>query len=130
MFFKTDENLHPDLATLLRQHGHDAMTVWDQNLRGYSDADIATVCKREGRVLVTLDMGFADIRSYPPQDYPGIVVLRLESQNRNRVLAAFARVIPLLAENPPVGKLWIVEETDVRIRGGNQDSGASPATSH
>jgi hypothetical protein len=36
---------------------------------GHSDAEIAQVCQREARVLVTMDLDFADIRAYPPQDY-------------------------------------------------------------
>jgi hypothetical protein len=32
--FKTDENLPIEAATLLRQHGHDALTVSDQSLAG------------------------------------------------------------------------------------------------
>jgi hypothetical protein len=28
--FKIDENLHSDAAGLLRRHGHDAVTVYDQ----------------------------------------------------------------------------------------------------
>ncbi|HUY31318.1 MAG TPA: DUF5615 family PIN-like protein [Pirellulales bacterium] len=35
MHFKTDENLHPKAADLLRQNGHDALTVYDQGLRGH-----------------------------------------------------------------------------------------------
>lgn len=77
MRFKTDENLHPDVAGFLRAKGHDALTVWDQGLRGRPDADIAEVCRSESRALVTLDVGFADIRAYPPQNYPGLIVLRL-----------------------------------------------------
>jgi Domain of unknown function (DUF5615) len=38
MRFKIDENLHPEVAELLRQHRHDATTVYDQGLRGHSDA--------------------------------------------------------------------------------------------
>ncbi len=30
MPFKIDENLHPDVATFLREHGHDAMTIDDK----------------------------------------------------------------------------------------------------
>ena len=41
MRFKTDENVHPDVAALLREQGHDAATVWDQSLRGATDANLA-----------------------------------------------------------------------------------------
>lgn len=115
--FKTDENLHPDVAQYLRANGHDAHTVWDQALRGASDQALAQVCRAEGRVLMTLDLDFADIRVYPPQQYAGIIVLRLASQSRNHVLRSVTRLIPLLAESDIVGHLWIVDEQSVRVRG-------------
>ena len=31
--FKIDENLHPDVASFMREHGHDVLTVWDKGLR-------------------------------------------------------------------------------------------------
>ena len=68
MQFKIDENLHSDAADLLRQHGHDALTVHEQGLRGHTDMDIANVCQQEARAIVTLDLDFADIRVYSPGD--------------------------------------------------------------
>src|SRR5436190_1527827 len=46
-------------------------TVYDQGLRGHDDGDIADVCRREQRALVTLDLDFSDVRVYPPAHYPG-----------------------------------------------------------
>ena len=34
---------------------------------GADDSTLAHVCHRETRVLITLDVGFGDIRQYPPQ---------------------------------------------------------------
>jgi predicted nuclease of predicted toxin-antitoxin system len=118
MRFKVDENLHPDAADLLRSAGHDAMTVFDQGLRGHRDQDNATICQREQRAIVTLDLDFSNIRQYPPEDYPGIIVLRLANKSRQPVLSALTRVVPLLTTEPLAGCLWIVEEQRVRIRAG------------
>lgn len=49
MRFKTDENLHPELAVFLRENGHDALTVWDEELRGHPDTDLAAACQSEQR---------------------------------------------------------------------------------
>ena len=73
-------------------------------------------CQEEGRVLVTLDMDFADIRAYPPSGFPGIIVLRLGRQDRLHVLNVFTRALALLHTDPLEGRLWIVEEDRVRIR--------------
>lgn len=83
MRFKLDENLPIEFAHLLRMHGHDAVTVLDQGLGGAPDPDLAQVCSRENRVLVTFDTDFSDIRMYPPDTHSGIVVLRLADQARD-----------------------------------------------
>jgi predicted nuclease of predicted toxin-antitoxin system len=116
MQFKIDENLHADTAGLLRQHGHDALTVFEQGLRGYADTDIATVCQQEARAIVTLDLDFSDIRIYPPTDYHGIIVLRVSDQSRASILQVLGRIIPLFGTEPLAGRLWIVNEHQVRIR--------------
>lgn len=119
MLFKVDENLHSEAAELLREAGHDAMTVFDQGLRGHADRQIADVCRNEQRVIVTLDLDFSDIRKFPPTDYAGIIVLRLPDQSRSSIRRALKQVLPLLTLEPLAGYLWIIEEDRVRIRGGN-----------
>ncbi|MEK6674872.1 MAG: DUF5615 family PIN-like protein [Planctomycetota bacterium] len=117
MRFKTDENVHPQTALFLRRHGHDAVTVWDQNLRGSSDLELGNVCRRELRVLITLDQDFADIRRFPPEEFEGILVLRLRRSNRRETLRVLDRMIPLLENLPLKGHLWIVDDNGIRIRG-------------
>lgn len=119
MRFKTDENLHPSIAEFLGQQSHDVLTVWDENLRGCRDERIAEVCRAEGRALLTLDVDFADIRNYPPDKHPGIVVLRLARQDRTFVLGVVQRIAPLFKTETVEGRLWIVDETKVRVRGGD-----------
>jgi predicted nuclease of predicted toxin-antitoxin system len=116
MRWKLDENLPVELAHLLADQGWDCLTVPDQALAGRPDSDIAEVCRAEGRILVTLDIGFADIRSYPPERYPGILVLRLRSQAKPHVLEVAGRLLPTLQRESPKGQLWIVEDQRLRIR--------------
>ena len=76
MKFKTDENLPLEVLQVLRQKGHDVLSVADQHLAGHPDSDIASICQVEQRALVTLDLDFADVRAYPPALYYGLIVLR------------------------------------------------------
>ena len=119
MLFKVDENLHEEVAGLLRQHGHDAMTVYDQRLQGCDDEEVAAVCRREGRAIVTQDLDFGNILAFPPQEHFGIIVLRLADQSRPAVLAVMNRILPLLASDPLVGNLWTVDEVGLRVRQGS-----------
>ena len=115
MRFKFDENLPGEMAVLFAEAGHDAVTVIDQQMGGEKDQDIADVCLSEGRALVTLDLDFSDIRVYPPERYPGIVVLRVSSQLREDLLEDGVRLLENLTSTLQ-GQLWIVEDSRIRIR--------------
>jgi len=119
MYFKIDENLPLEIAELLIKAGHDAKTVNAQQLKGVKDFVLIDLCKSENRILVTLDTAFSDIRAYPPQEFSGIIVLRVRSQAKQHVLKVFQQIIPIIAIEPLALHLWIVEETVIRIRGKN-----------
>jgi predicted nuclease of predicted toxin-antitoxin system len=117
MRLKTDENFPSEAVALLRTAGHDVATAHGESLGGRPDAEIAAVCASEGRVLITLDTDFSDIRSYPPADYPGLIVLRIAKQSVPEVLGVLHRLLPVFKAHPCRYALWIVEENRIRIRG-------------
>ena len=116
MRLKVDENLPVEMAELLREAGHDAVTILEQSMGGDDDPDVAAVCRAESRALVTFDTDFADIRAYPPGEYAGLLVFRLRQQDKPHALAVLQRLLPLLDQAEIVGQLWIVEEDRVRVR--------------
>jgi predicted nuclease of predicted toxin-antitoxin system len=111
MLFKTDENLPVEVTDLLKQHGHDAISVPEQNMVGEQDTQFAQVCQKELRAMVTLDLDFCDIRTYPPEDYPGIIVLRPAVQNITSLLRLVQQVILLLGQEQLARHLWIVDDS-------------------
>lgn len=116
MKLKIDENLPVEVVTVLSNHGHDAISVVDQNLAGAIDGIVAEVCKSEQRILLTLDLDFADIRTYPPEEYSGIIILRPKVQTISAIVSLTDQVNRLLEESSVVGHLWILDEFHVRIR--------------
>ncbi len=78
MRIKLDENVTIAAQPVLIKHGHDVHTVHDEDLIGAPDSDLLTVCRDEQRMLVTFDLGFGDLRTYPPGTHPGVIVLRLD----------------------------------------------------
>jgi predicted nuclease of predicted toxin-antitoxin system len=117
MKFKIDENLPIEVAEIFRQAVYEAATVHDQNLVGENDHTLALVCQSERRALIILDTDFADIRSYPPGQYAGLVVLRLKQQDKGSVLKVVTRLIKALATEELERYLWIVDENRIRVRG-------------
>ena len=116
MRFKIDENLPREVSRLLCEHGHDAVSVFDQTLSGEKDPVLFEVCQNERRVLMTLDLAFANIQAYPPATAAGIIVLRLVQQYKPRVLEAVEKLIPSFATKSVSQQLWIVEKDRIRIR--------------
>jgi predicted nuclease of predicted toxin-antitoxin system len=116
MKFKIDENMPLEVAELLRKAGHDSTTVPEQNLTGTSDINLAAICRQEKHILVTLDNDFSDIRTYPPDKFPGIMVMRLNRHDKLHVLDVFSQAIHLLPKESIEKHLWIIEEDKIRIR--------------
>ena len=77
---KLDENITAAAKHLFEAHGHQCHTVPDEGLTGAPDAKLVDVCRSEQRMLVTFDLGFGDVRVYPPSQHSGIVLLRLRDQ--------------------------------------------------
>ncbi len=114
--FKLDENLPRDALALLVDAGHDVESVIDERLGGGPDRQILDACREENRILVTLDLDFADIRLYPPASHKGIWVLRPHAQSIGNTLTLLRGAVGLCGTEPPSSRLWIVEHGRVRIR--------------
>jgi predicted nuclease of predicted toxin-antitoxin system len=112
---KIDENLPPDVAEVLRQDGHDVLTVFDQGLRSHTDPQVIAVCQAEGRTLISLDLDFSNILLFPPEKFAGLIVLRVHRPGRAAVTRLVRRILPHMRARPVVGKLWVVDESRIRI---------------
>lgn len=88
-----------------------------EELAGGDDVTIAEACRREVRVLLTLDLDFADVRLYPPSETPGIIVLRPHTQTITAELSLVKQIARAVAQTSPAGELWVVEPGRLRIRG-------------
>ena len=115
MRFKLDENLDYQTGEILTQSGHAAAEVEEEGLKGASDPAIAQAANSEGRCLITLDLGFANVLAFPPSEYSGLIVLRHPSPTRRRLLDLVRQVSRLVQSRDPTGQLWIVEPGRLRV---------------
>ncbi len=63
MRIKLDENLSRYFKETLTRLGHDADTVADEGLLSQPDTLVGRAAQRGGRMLFSLDVGFADLHS-------------------------------------------------------------------
>ena len=117
MRFELDENLPERLAEVLAGRGHDAATARSQGLQGSQDEAIFDVRTREDRVLMTLDLDFADARFYPYWNSPGVIVFRPRIQEFVHLERILRGILKSLDDEQLANRLWIVEDSRIRIRG-------------
>jgi len=115
--FLADECVYQETIDFLRSRGFDVVRVQDLGLGGASDREVFTKAQELNLVLLTNDLGFSDIRSYPPSGHRGIIVLRL--RDYRSVADVHAVLGDLLAsEERFAGALFIVDRHKWRKRTG------------
>jgi len=116
MKLKLDENLSRHLKPVLAELGHDVMTAADENLLSHPDTEIARAAKNEQRMLLTLDVEFADLRKYPPGSHPGVILFRplsLSPMSVNAFITDFVRRTDL---DKLAACVAVVDLVHVRVR--------------
>ena len=116
MKVKLDENMPAALAELLRTGGHDVSTVREQGLSGADDATIIKKATVEGRVLITFDTDFGDVRAYPPGSHAGLVVFRVHDQRWAALREPAERLLSSGLIDRIQNGLAIVDESRIRAR--------------
>jgi len=114
--FKLDENIPARALRELHRLGHDAETAEAEGLAGAIDPTVLDACRSENRLLVTLDLDFANIRDYPPGTHKGIWVLRPGQQTIDAIMSLLAAGLRLSEIEPSDGRLWVIDAHRVRIR--------------
>ena len=104
------------VVALLSGYGHEAVTVADEGLGGSDDPLVAQAAAQEGRMVITLDRRFADIRLHPPGQHPGILVLRLPDQSSALVETAVSSFLEQHNIEDMVGCIVVVEPALIRVR--------------
>ena len=116
MRLKLDENLPRSATDVLTRFGHECSTVLDEHLGGAADAEVAGAAAREGRMLVTLDRGFGDVRAYPPGESPGIVIVQAVDQQAESIRRLLQRFLMMNDLADLERCTVIVEANRIRVR--------------
>ena len=77
---------------------------------------MAAAAKEEDRLLITLDKGFGDIRTYPPGTHPGILVLRLADESAVAVRQAVTDLMAHHRLDDLAGTVTVLHHGRLRIR--------------
>ena len=112
MRFLIDENIRIEVIEFLTKEGHDVKSV----PKGYKNGQIAILAKEEKRILLTHDKHFADIFTYPPKEFFGIIRIRIHPPTAENIISALSRLLKKLSDKDLLGRLLVLEKDDFRIR--------------
>ena len=116
MKIKLDENIPGAVAGVLRSRSHDVDTVLEESLGGRDDPTVLSAAVAEGRLLLTLDRGFGDVRAYPPGTHPGIIVMRPDDQRVPTVVAMVEMIVDHHDVDELAGCITVVQRNVLRVR--------------
>lgn len=117
--FVIDEDISRLTSNALVLAGYDVLDIRDYNLRGGSDDIIFNFAQKNKAILLTGDLGFANILKFPLDSHCGIVVMHFPNEMStlltNRILISS---ITALDKKDFLGNLIIIEPNKVRIKRG------------
>lgn len=116
MKIKVDEDLPNKVVELLREKGHQAVSITEQEMSGFKDVDLWPIVQAEQRLLITADKGFADIRTYPPGTHSGILLLRPDKDGIRPILSLLEQVLGSCDLNELNQSVTVVTPRGIRSR--------------
>jgi predicted nuclease of predicted toxin-antitoxin system len=117
--FLADHCISNTTVQTLRDAGHEVLRLRDVLPVDSSDKLVIAKAQEIEAILLSMNGDFADIVTYPPKNYQGIVALQM--RNHAEVLERLlARLCEYLGAQPGAehfrGKLFVVEVNRIRIR--------------
>lgn len=116
MNFLIDASLPRSTKAVIESLGHDAVDVRDILPPASSDADIASIALDKNRVIITRDFDFANILLYPPEKYPGIIVLKLRALKPAEINRLIELFLTTTSSETILHSLIILEPTRYRVK--------------
>ena len=114
MLWLADECVAASLVEALRNSGHDVVYI-AETAAGFSDADVIAFAAREARLLLTEDKDFGDLVLRRAHPVPGLVLMRVGSENARLQALRLAAAIDQYGEQL-FGQYVVVEEARFRAR--------------
>ena len=100
----------------LRQRGHDIRHLSEDGLERLPDSRILEKAGREGSIVITCDLDFADLLALGAHTLPSVILLRLYNQTPGSVTPRLLQVLSECREALTAGAIVTVEETRYRLR--------------
>ena len=103
-------------AASLREAGHDAVHLRDEELLKIEDWEILGKARSENRVVLTFDLDFGDLLAASGENLPSVIIFRLRNQTPSSVGPRLFEILSACEADLNAGAIVVVEETRYRVR--------------
>lgn len=114
--FLADMGISQTTVKWLKEQGFDAFHVRDMNMHRATDTEILEKARNHEHIVLTCDLDFGEILSASGEDYPSVVIFRLENEIPDHINKRLKQVLQESLEALIQGAIIVVEEGRHRIR--------------
>ena len=111
-----DMGAAPRTAAFLREHGHDAVHLREQNLQRFADEAVMRKAADEKRVLVTFDLDFSRLLALQRLSQPSVILFRFEKYTIDLINALLMDILEAHGQALESGAIVVVEAARIRVR--------------
>ena len=116
MKFLADIEVSQSTVRVLREHGHEVISLREQGLGRMSDATILDKARMGRMYRPDIRLDFGDLLATNIQSLPSVIIFRLRNQSPPSVTPKLLEVISSCRDDLSVGAIVIVEDTRFRVR--------------
>lgn len=116
MKFLLNGGVPRSIQNFLTSQGLDVIRLVQTDLFASPDEKVFSFAQSEGRILITRDKGFGDIRIYPPGTHQGIIVIRDLNLSSEQICEIFKEAWSVISEQEIKGYLVVINQRGVRIK--------------
>ncbi|MEH2082794.1 MAG: DUF5615 family PIN-like protein [Nostoc sp.] len=116
MKFLVDMGISLRTVSWLRSDGYDVVHLRDEGLRRLPDNKILIKARTEGKILLTIDLDFAQLLAVSGDSLPSVILFRLGNDNYDAINKRLTNVLSECQEDLEVGAIVSVSNETFRVR--------------
>ncbi|MFB2892664.1 DUF5615 family PIN-like protein [Aerosakkonemataceae cyanobacterium BLCC-F50] len=116
MKFLADMGISLRTVAWLRSVGYDIVHLRDEGLQRLPDDEILIKARAEGRILLTVDLDFAELLAVSGEVLPSVILFRLGNENYQAINERLAEVLSQCQEDLEAGAIISVSNQRYRVK--------------
>ncbi len=116
MKFLADMGISLRTVEWLRQLGHDVVHLRDRGLQKLPDDEILALASIEQRIILTIDLDFAQLLAISKQALPSVILFRLGNENYDEINQRLTEVLSNCQQDLETGAIVSVNNETYRVK--------------